>query len=247
MHSYLESISGHTFDATSPLIQQGSFSTAMEGAPHLNLPDSSFFSAVMLIKWSNVMGPEVEKVWTQGDQTAQSKNATYASIAKQVLNGEIGRNILEIEPKFLVLGDEGVICTSFLFAEYQANTSSKSSTSSPSRSGSSITGRQLDTNKISALVFLVPLQYLRNFSNYFDVMVDRVPGLVEKLRRLRLSVKTVSTDLIVDMSKLRINGKTNHIALAHFDESFHIRAFSAFCTGHNGLRVSFITQRLSQN
>lgn len=55
----------------------------------------------------------------------------------------------------------------------------------------------LDTNKISALVFLVPLQYLRNFSNYFDVMVDRVPGLVEKLRRLRLITKTVGCFLFV--------------------------------------------------
>lgn len=111
MHSYLESISGlqgPAFDPTSPLPQQGSFSAnAMEVAPHLDLPDSSFFSAVMLIKWSNVMGPEVEKVWASGDQSVQAKKTTYASIAKQVLNGEIGRNILEIEPKFLVLGDEG--------------------------------------------------------------------------------------------------------------------------------------------
>jgi hypothetical protein len=111
MHSYLESISGlqgHAFDPTSPLPQQASFASGLEATLHLDLPDSSFFSAVMLIKWSNVMGPEVEKVWTQtGDHAIQSKKATYASIAKQVLNGEIGRNILEIEHKFLVLGDEG--------------------------------------------------------------------------------------------------------------------------------------------
>jgi hypothetical protein len=53
------------------------------------------------------MGPEVEKVWASGDQSVQTKKTAYTSIAKQVLNGEIGRNILEIEPKFLVLGDEG--------------------------------------------------------------------------------------------------------------------------------------------
>jgi hypothetical protein len=244
MHSYLESISGHTFDVTSPLIQQGSFASAMEGASHLNLPDSSFFSAVMLIKWSNVMGPEVENVWTQGDQAAQSKNATYASIAKQVLNGEIGRNILEIEPKFLVLGDEGVICTSFLFAEYQANTSSKASTPSPSKSGSNISERQLDTNKISALVFLVPLQYLRNFSNYFDVMVDRVPGLVEKLRRLRLSVKAVKCRASIGMFWVLILTVLS-VAVAKSLESFHIFALDSFCPRYNGLGVSLITQRLS--
>jgi hypothetical protein len=111
MHSYLESISGlqgHAFDPTSPSPQQGSFSPAtLETTQELNLPDSSFFSAVMLIKWSNVMGPEVEKVWASDDQAVQTKKATYTGIAKQVLNGEIGRTILEIEPKFLVLGDEG--------------------------------------------------------------------------------------------------------------------------------------------
>lgn len=111
MHSYLESISGiqgYAVDPTSPITQQGSFAAdSLEAAPHLDLPDSSFFSAAMLIKWSNVMGPEVEKVWASGDQSVQTKKTAYTSIAKQVLNGEIGRNILEIEPKFLVLGDEG--------------------------------------------------------------------------------------------------------------------------------------------
>jgi len=111
MHSYLESISGlqgHAFESTSPSPQQGTFSPAtLETTQDLDLPDSSFFSAVMLIKWSNVMGPEVEKVWASDDQAVQTKKATYTGIAKQVLNGEIGRNILEIEPKFLVLGDEG--------------------------------------------------------------------------------------------------------------------------------------------
>ncbi|CAO3695675.1 unnamed protein product [Umbelopsis ramanniana] len=201
MHSYLESISGlqgHAFESASPSPQQGSFSPAtLETTQDLDLPDSSFFSAVMLIKWSNVMGPEVEKVWASDDQAVQTKKATYTGIAKQVLNGEIGRNILEIEPKFLVLGDEGVICTSFLFAEYD-NPSSKNGPigGAPSTKGPAIKKYSLDTNKISALVFLVPLQYLRNFSNYFDVMVDRVPGLVEKLRRLRLITKTPWTTLL---------------------------------------------------
>ncbi|KAI9283665.1 C9orf72-like protein family-domain-containing protein [Umbelopsis sp. AD052] len=199
MHSYLESISGlqgHAFDPTSPSPQQGSFSPAtFETTQELNLPDSSFFSAVMLIKWSNVMGPEVEKVWASDDQAVQTKKATYTGIAKQVLNGEIGRTILEIEPKFLVLGDEGVICTSFLFAEYN-NPSSKNGPIGGTPTTKASKKYSLDTNKISALVFLVPLQYLRNFSNYFDVMVDRVPGLVEKLRRLRLITKTPWTMLL---------------------------------------------------
>lgn len=93
---------------------------------------------------------------------------------------------------FLTYRTLGVICTSFLFAEYN-NPSSKNGPigGAPTTKGLAIKKYSLDTNKISALVFLVPLQYLRNFSNYFDVMVDRVPGLVEKLRRLRLITKTV--------------------------------------------------------
>lgn len=180
--------------------------------------------------------------------------------AKQILNGEIGRNVVGIEPKFLVLGDEGteyvcmfrtlliilhgyishqslhrlitllilnsypkgIIAASFLFTEYAASTTSPPSLYGATSSASTSTfpsyfppssppipsfndearrrhtepspPGSLDPTRLAALTFVVPVLFMSGFAPYFEVMVDRVPGLVEKLRRLKKRGGMVSGD-----------------------------------------------------
>ncbi|RUS22486.1 hypothetical protein BC937DRAFT_88746 [Endogone sp. FLAS-F59071] len=178
---------------------------------HGYLPDDCFFSAIMLVRWSNILGPKVEKIWAP--EQSEPDNKMLENTAKQILSGEIGRNVMGIEPKFLVLSDEGIIATSFLFTEYASPAtappslySATPSTStfpsyfppssppipffnneaprrhtepSPSSTGS------LDPTRLAALTFVVPVLFMSGFAPYFEIMVDRVPGLVEKLRRLK--------------------------------------------------------------
>ncbi|CAO3617746.1 unnamed protein product [Cunninghamella blakesleeana] len=119
--------------------------------------DSCFFSAILLIQWSNVVGPKVTKVWS-GEPMDSSLLTT---IARQVLNGEMGRALSKIEPKWLVLHRQGLVCTAFL---YQDPCSSS----------------------LCGLVMVVPVRYLRNFSQYFNVLSQRVPRqLIDVLMKLR--------------------------------------------------------------
>ncbi|RUS12622.1 hypothetical protein BC938DRAFT_478640, partial [Jimgerdemannia flammicorona] len=176
-----------------------------------NLPADCFFSAVMLVKWSNVLGPKVEKVWSP--ENSRPDETTMENAAKQILNGEIGRNVVGIEPKFLVLGDEGIIATSFLFTEYAVpptfltTTPASSNSTFPSYFPSTsppipsfmpddtrrrnnaaetlVPASLLDPTRLSALAFVVPTRFMAGFMGYFEILVDRVPGLVEKLRRLK--------------------------------------------------------------
>lgn len=123
----------------------------------LQLFESSFFSAALLVQWSNVVGPKVEKIWSSEplDENMQT------IIGRQVLNGEMGRELTGVEPKWVILHKQAIICTAFLFHD-------------PS----------LDS--ICSLIFVVPVRYLRNFSQYFHVLCERVPvQLVEPIIKLR--------------------------------------------------------------
>lgn len=119
--------------------------------------DSCFFSAILLVQWSNVVGPKVSKAWSGEPMDAR----LLTTIARQVLNGEMGRTLSDIEPKWLVLNRQGLICTAFLYQD----PCSKS---------------------LCALVMVVPVRYLRNFSQYFKVLSQRVPRqLIDVLIKLR--------------------------------------------------------------
>ncbi|KAI8373899.1 hypothetical protein BD560DRAFT_90542 [Blakeslea trispora] len=127
----------------------------------LSLFESSFFSAALLIQWSNVMGPKVEKVWS----VEPLEEETQIVISRQVLNGEMGRTLNKVEPKWIVLHRQAIICTAFLF--YDPTLES-----------------------LAAFAFVVPVRYLRNFSKYFNVLCDRVPTLlIEPLVKLRKLTK----------------------------------------------------------
>ncbi|KAI8370812.1 hypothetical protein EDC96DRAFT_552387 [Choanephora cucurbitarum] len=127
----------------------------------LSLFESSFFSAALLIQWSNVMGPKVEKVWS----AEPLEEKIQIVIGRQVLNGEMGRTLNKVEPKWIVLHRQAIICTAFLF--YDPTLES-----------------------LAAFVFVVPVRYLRNFSRYFNVLCDRVPTLlIEPLLKLRQMTK----------------------------------------------------------
>ncbi|KAI8144059.1 C9orf72-like protein family-domain-containing protein [Fennellomyces sp. T-0311] len=119
--------------------------------------ESCFFSAVLLLQWSNVMGPKMEKVWSADEASMDEKLQTL--IGRQVLNGEMGRPLSGVELKWITLHRQAIMCAAFLFN---------------------------DSNALRALVFVLPLRYLRNFSPYFHVLRDRVPLLlVEPLQQLR--------------------------------------------------------------
>jgi hypothetical protein len=123
----------------------------------IELFDSSFFSAALLIHWSNLEGPKVEKVWS----VEPMEEKLQMLIGRQVLNGEMGRSLQGVEPKWIVLHKQAIICTGFLF--YDPTLES-----------------------LCAFVLVVPVRYLRNFSQYFNVLSDRIPTqLVEPLLKLR--------------------------------------------------------------
>ncbi|KAI8337007.1 C9orf72-like protein family-domain-containing protein [Chlamydoabsidia padenii] len=127
--------------------------------------DSCFFSAILLVQWSNVVGPKVSKAWSGEPMDTQ----LLTTIARQVLNGEMGRTLSDIEPKWLVLHRQGLICTAFLFQD----PCSKS---------------------LCALVMVVPVRYLRNFSQYFKVLSQRVPRqLIDVLIKLRKVYRRLNT------------------------------------------------------
>ncbi|CEP14529.1 hypothetical protein [Parasitella parasitica] len=111
----------------------------------------------MLIQWSNLVGPKVEKIWSV--EPLEEKLQTM--IGRQVLNGEMGRTLEGVEPKWIVLHRQAIICTAFLFNDPTLES-------------------------LCALVLVVPVRYLRNFSQYFQVLRDRTPNqLVEPLVQLR--------------------------------------------------------------
>ncbi|KAG1055613.1 hypothetical protein G6F46_004173 [Rhizopus delemar] len=70
---------------------------------------SSFFSSILLIQWSNVVGPKVDKVWS----AEAMDEGTQMMIARQVLNGEMGTR--SVESKWILL--PSMMCTAFLFED----------------------------------------------------------------------------------------------------------------------------------
>ncbi|KAI7853339.1 hypothetical protein BDC45DRAFT_442274 [Circinella umbellata] len=121
--------------------------------------ESCFFSAVLLLQWSNVMGPKMEKVWSSSDEETATDEKLQTLIGRQVLNGEMGRSIMGVELKWITLHRQGILCASFLYNDKVSNSSN---------------------------IFILPLRYLRNFSPYFHVLRDRVsPWLIEPLQLLR--------------------------------------------------------------
>ncbi|ORZ23155.1 hypothetical protein BCR42DRAFT_130267 [Absidia repens] len=119
--------------------------------------DSCFFSAILLVQWSNVVGPKVSKAWSGEPMDAQ----LLTTIARQVLNGEMGRTLSDTEPKWLILHRQGLVCTAFLYQDPCSLL-------------------------LCALVMVVPVRYLRNFTQYFKVLSQRVPHqLIDVLVKLR--------------------------------------------------------------
>ncbi|KAI9282253.1 C9orf72-like protein family-domain-containing protein [Sporodiniella umbellata] len=80
----------------------------------LEILQSSFFSHILLIQWSNVIGPKVEKVWPE---EGMDEN-TQMMIARQVLNGELSAT--SVESKWIWFSS--MICTAFLFEDSTVNT-----------------------------------------------------------------------------------------------------------------------------
>lgn len=139
----------------------------------LQLFDSSFFSAALLVQWSNLVGPKVEKIWS----AEPLEESLQTIIGRQVLNGEMGREFRGVEPKWVILHKQAIICTAFLFHD-------------PS----------LDS--LCTLIFVVPVRYLRNFSQYFQVLCERVPSqLVEPIIKLRKIYKRHSIASVYEYSQ----------------------------------------------
>lgn len=104
-----------------------------------------------------MVGPKVEKVWS----VEPMEEKMQMMIGRQVLNGEMGRTLNGVEPKWIVLHRQAIICTAFLFQDPTLES-------------------------LCAFVLVVPVRYLRNFSQYFTVLSDRIPTeLIEPLLKLR--------------------------------------------------------------
>ncbi|CAO3630967.1 unnamed protein product [Mucor fragilis] len=143
----------------------------------LKLFEQSFFSAAMLIQWSNLVGPKVEKMWS----VEPLEEKLQMMIGRQVLNGEMGRTLKGVEPKWIVLHRQAIICTAFLFNDPTLES-------------------------LCALVLVVPVRYLRNFSRYFQVLCDRIPiQLVEPLVQLRKVYKRHAAPWPAALNYFKVN------------------------------------------
>ncbi|CAO0793792.1 unnamed protein product [Mucor circinelloides] len=143
----------------------------------VKLFEQSFFSAAMLIQWSNLVGPKVEKMWS----VEPLEEKLQMMIGRQVLNGEMGRTLKGVEPKWIVLHRQAIICTAFLFHDPTLES-------------------------LCALVLVVPVRYLRNFSQYFRVLCDRIPiQLVEPVVQLRKVYKRHAVPWSVALNYFKVN------------------------------------------
>ncbi|KAG0353412.1 hypothetical protein BGZ54_002249 [Gamsiella multidivaricata] len=166
--------------------------TAMENRSHC-LPDNGFFLAVMSIYWSNLVGPRIEQTWTP--RVGCPDESTLNLLAKQILNGEVMRTTDAIEPKMVVLQEEGLIAMSYL---YCANPSMADSCSYGSTTLGTTTGTLAMSTKF-VLSFVVPLVYLQNFSSFIGIMSDHAPALIEVLRGMRSGLRlNVALDMFAE-------------------------------------------------
>ncbi|KAF9356037.1 hypothetical protein BGX26_005800 [Mortierella sp. AD094] len=223
----------------SPLVAFESFSlpatpTAAENRSHC-LPDNGFFLAVMSVYWSNLVGPRIEQVWTP--RVGCPDESTLNLLAKQILNGEVMRATEAIEPKMVILQEEGLIAMSYL---YTANPSMTDSCSYSSTTLGSTAGTLAMSTKF-VLSFVVPLVYLQNFSSFFSIMSDHAPVLIEVLRGLRTGLRlNVALEMFADehlipfvedimtmeAAAMAIEGaKASHIALGREGDQVFGREF----------------------
>ncbi|KAK3807612.1 MAG: C9orf72-like protein family-domain-containing protein [Benniella sp.] len=166
--------------------------TAAENRSHC-LPENGFFLAVMSVYWSNLVGPRIEHIWTP--PVGCPDESTLNLLAKQILNGEVMRTTDVIEPKMVVLQEEGLIAMSYL---YNANPSTTDSHSYSTMTLGSTAGTLAMSTKF-VLSFVVPLVYLQNFSSFFGVMSDHAPVLIEILRGFRAGLRlNVALDMFAD-------------------------------------------------
>ncbi|ORZ18386.1 hypothetical protein BCR41DRAFT_46488 [Lobosporangium transversale] len=121
------------------------------------LPENGFFLAVLSMYWSNLVGPRIEQIWTS--RVGCPDESTLNLLAKQVLNGEVMRTTDTIEPKMVVLQEEGLIAMSYL---YTAHPSMADNTSYSCTLGSTTGTLAMSTKFV--LSFVVPLVYLQSFS-----------------------------------------------------------------------------------
>ncbi|KAG0203246.1 hypothetical protein BGX28_004428 [Mortierella sp. GBA30] len=147
------------------------------------LPENGFFLAVMSVYWSNLVGPRIEQIWTP--RVGCPDESTLNQLAKQILNGEVMRTTDIVEPKMVVLQEEGLIAMSYL---YIANPSMADTCSYGSTTLGTTTGTLAMSTRF-VLSFVVPLAYLQNFSGFFGVMSDHAPILIEILRGLRATLR----------------------------------------------------------
>ncbi|KAG0170508.1 hypothetical protein DFQ30_002374 [Apophysomyces sp. BC1015] len=173
-NSPLVSPSGSVVSQVLPIISDGGFSVLPP--PIIKVPSEAIAAlqgavdAVLLVQWSNVVGPKVEKVWSSEPMSERLQ----ATIGRQVLNGEMGRTVETAEPKWVVLHRQAIVCTAFLYTDPTAQS-------------------------LCALILVVPVRYLRNFSQYFHVLRDRVPfQLIQPLIRLRKVCKRQDWALALD-------------------------------------------------
>ncbi|KAG0323786.1 hypothetical protein BGZ99_002498 [Dissophora globulifera] len=166
--------------------------TASENRSHC-LPENGFFLAVMSVYWSNLVGPRIEQIWTP--RVGCPDESTLNLLAKQILNGEVMRTTDAIEPKMVILQEEGLIALSYL---YTANPSMADGCSYNSTTLGTTTGTLAMSTKF-VLSFVVPLVYLQNFSSFFDIMSDHAPVLIEVLRGLRAGLRlNVALDMFAE-------------------------------------------------
>ncbi|KAG0254378.1 hypothetical protein BG011_005796 [Mortierella polycephala] len=166
--------------------------TATENRSHC-LPDNGFFLAVMSVYWSNLVGPRIEQIWAP--RVGCPDELTLNQLAKQILNGEVMRSTDAVEPKMVVLQEEGLIAMSYL---YNANPSMAESCSYSSTTFGITTGTLSMSTKF-VLSFVVPLVYLQNFSGFFDIMSDHAPVLIDILTGLRSGLRlNVALDVFAE-------------------------------------------------
>ena len=136
----------------------------------MQLKQDTYFKAVVLSVWDNVVGPRVKQVWLGQEDHLDGRfyQRLLPFIAKCTLSGELSRDISpenEAEMKFYVLAELECVMVSFVFGSHIGTIAAP--------------GAAVD---IFSLSLVLPLRQMPTYLELHALCADRMGALIRKLQ-----------------------------------------------------------------
>ena len=140
---------------------------------------SAYFSAILLSRWDNILGPQVHHVWHAEDQLV---DGVVQYVANHTLNGEIGRNDTSepgkrVTTKLCLFTERETVAVAFIFKGY-----STSSNNARSKYRSST------TKSLFSMCLLLPMSKLKSYLPLHDLCDVRMRMYIPQLVHLQEQV-----------------------------------------------------------